>query len=348
MKTSLRLAVSAFALTFNFACGAIEDDASQVSGTGTCQIIPNCKQTLPSLGRAPGFDSFFKKVLYSGYAHHRARDILTVPGADPVLHAKFTYGPIDKDLKGEKVDVYLSSACTSPLKKIGTVVTSQDDVNPTTENVRDSGGRIFTKLSQLGVRNLPVGRHRILFVVQADQTMTEAYVNVVEPSSKVVVSDIDGTLTSSELAAATEIIGIQPSAHPAAADALMALRKRGYQIFYLTARPEWLMPQTREWLKAKGFPPGTIHTTDSKIGAQGDAAKQYKINEIALLRKQTGIVPSFAFGNKPSDVDAFSQSGIPAQSSYYYKLDGDAQGGVNHADYAKLAAGFAKLPVACK
>ncbi|RYZ89439.1 MAG: phosphatidylinositol transfer protein [Proteobacteria bacterium] len=343
MKRNLLLAVFVFTVTFQMACGPVSQSPSEVAGSvNGCNVAPFTDTTLPRLPKPVGFELTFDSPFYRGGAIHRARDVIALKSHDAILHAKFAYKFLDKDMKGVPVDVYLSQGCRSTFKKIGTVVTSRDDENGTVENVRDSGGRIFAKLSSFGVKNLPVGRHRLLYVVPADNSFTESFIDVVDAQTKYVVSDIDGTLTSSEMAAAVHLLNLSPSAHPGAAQALGALAKNGYKIFYLTARPEWLMPATRQWLSDKNFPAGTIHTTDSKVGAQGEAAKNYKINEISLFTDQTGIVPSYAFGNKPSDVEAFGKSGIPAFNSYYYKLGSDAQGGVIHSDYTKLIASFNK------
>ncbi|RYZ50530.1 MAG: hypothetical protein EOP07_22805 [Proteobacteria bacterium] len=217
MKTHKMLA-AALLMTFTVACGS-PDESFLASTSSSCQLAPNCKQDLPKLPKAKGFSTVYKKTISKlGNPHHRALDVMAVSGTDVRIHAKFTYGLFDNDLKEEPVDIYLSSNCTSALKKIATVKTSTDDQNQTVDNVKDSGGRIFSKLSELGIKNLPMGRHRIVFVVPADNSTTEMYVNVISPNSDVVLTDIDGTLTTSEMAAAVEIIGIQPPAHEGAAE----------------------------------------------------------------------------------------------------------------------------------
>jgi phosphatidate phosphatase PAH1 len=163
-----------------------------------------------------------------------------------------------------------------------------------------------------------------------------------------VVTDVDGTLTSSELAAVTSVIGLpDPEAHPGAADMLRAFYQRGYYIYYLTARPEWLMQITRDWINARGFPPGVINTTQSKIGANGDGAATFKTGELKLLKAKTDITPSYAFGNKASDVTAFLAAEIQAKNSYYYELDGDLGQGIRHNDYQQLVRTALDAPSAC-
>lgn len=304
--------------------------------TGTCLTAVTCSTSLPTFPAPTGFKDTYKKgISTAGSPSHRARDVLVTEGKPIWILAKFAYSILDADLKEEPIDVYLSEGCTGDWKKITTVKTSKDDQNTAVEGVADSGGRIYLDLGSLGIK-LPVGRHRVILQVPADGSYTEMSITVIPTNQQVVVTDIDGTLTSSELAAATEIIGQQPSSHESAAAMMQAFAKRDYQIFYLTARPEWLMQKTREWLKDKGFPPGTIHTTNSKAGATGDAASKFKMDELSLLKLNTGLVPAFAFGNKPSDAKAFGEQGINPKQSYYYALDGDALGGVIHKDYGAL------------
>lgn len=351
MKSQLLTAVSVLLLSLQIACGPSESTDSETSAL-TCTDAAKNAPAL-KLPKAAGFKNARNYAALVMQDNHRSRDIITLKGKDAYLHAKFAYSLFDKDLKDEPVDIYVSVGCSSAFKKVGTALTSKEPGKTpfSADNVTDSGGRVFIKLSSLGLNNLPVGRHRVRFVVQGDNSKTDSHIDIIDPSQKIVVSDIDGTLTTSEFAAASDAIKVALSLveaqrieklvksakpNPGAADMLKKLKAKGYKIFYLTARPEWLMPSTRGWLAANGFPEGSLHTTDLFQGAQGDAAKNYKIEEIRTLTKQTNIVPSFAFGNKESDVDAFAACGIPAAKSYFFKLEGDTKGGVNHSDYRKL------------
>ena len=58
-------------------------------------------------------------------------------------------------------------------------------------------------------------------------------------------------------------------------------------------------------------------------------------------------MPDYAFGNKESDVAAFTQAGIDPAHCYYFELDGDAQQGVVHQDYRGLVSQFESLPLVC-
>lgn len=316
------------------------------AGDGNCRIALDCVQTLPELPEAVGFSSLYNKGLSKFKPVHRARDVVAVEGAPVILQAKFTYGLTDADLKEEMVDIYLAQGCGADWKKIGSIKTSKENEFPTVEGVEDSGGRIYADLSKFNV-TLPIGRHRVLLVVQGDNSTADMYVDVLPKTAKIVLTDIDGTLTTSEFAAATEIISVHPESHEGVADMMRAFFHRGYHIFYLTARPEWLMSNTRDWINIRGLPPGTIHTSPFTTGAQGDAAAEFKNNELKFLKENTGIVPSYAFGNKPSDVKAFGSAGIEPKNSYYFNLGEDAGGGTDHSSYRGLVPVAQAAPSVC-
>lgn len=334
-------------------------NGSANSGSNTvlaasCKIAVDCQQALPDLGVATGFKSkdYAKENQAKASASlkgqvHRGRDAMINEGQDPFLIVKFAYSLTENDIKGEEVDIYLSKGCEAGWSKIGTEVTSVDKTGRTMDGVEDNGGYIMTTASKLGVANLAVGRHRFLFVLKANNSWTELYVEVLPKKNAVIVTDIDGTLTAFEEAAATEIIGIKPEAHVGAADMIRSFYHRGYNIFYLTARPAFLMTATREWLNTRGFPPGTIHTTTLKAGAVGEKAAAFKVNELALLKKNTGVVPAYAFGNKPSDVKAFADSGIDTANSYFYKIEGDTTGAKLNTDYRALVPLAQAAPSLC-
>jgi len=343
----------ALAFVFNTACGRDSQEnslGSAVSATlPACQLSENCSQTLPELPRPQGFGDIYKKLLTKlGKPLHRGRDVIVVSGEPIWIQAKFAYGILDADLHEEPIDIYLSQGCNQRLRKIGQGFTTLDGEHIPVNGVEDTGGRIFVNLANLGINTLPIGRHRVVLVVPGDNTFTELYITVIDPRQQIAVSDIDGTLAQGEAAAVANALGSNPAANPGAAAAIRALAQKGYHIFYLTARSEWLMADTREWLKSHGFPQGTLRTTTSKIGAPGPNAAEFKRNELEVLKYQTGITPSIAVGNKASDVVAFSEAGIPGQGSFYYKLNSDLAGGLSFADYFDLGAAIQTSAKVCR
>jgi hypothetical protein len=293
-----------------------QDGAAETGPDAGCSLPPACDAALPDFGSARGFKNNSSKITAAiGSPRHRGRDLFLLEGADAWVLGKFSYGTLDDDIKGEDVDVYLLRGCGSIWKFVGTFATTEDGDHAEVHGVEDTGGRIFVDLTDEGLAPLELGRHRIVMVVAGDLTYTDQFIEVVSPQTRV--------------------------------DMLWAFAERGYEIFYLTARPEWMAPLSREWLPLRGFPPGVLHTTLSKAGALGSAAVEYKSDELAWLHTHTGIVPSYGFGNKDSDVSAYVGGGIDPSGCYYFELDGDAQGGTIHDDYTQLVSMAEQAPLAC-
>lgn len=293
---------------------------------------------MPDIPEPRGFRSRSSKVTASvGSPRHRGRDLFIREGADAWVLGKFAYGKLDDDLEHEEVDVYLNRGCGEAWERVGTFTTTDDNEHATVHGVTDTGGRIYVNLRDTGVAPLRAGRHRIRMVVGGDASQVEQFIVVLESDARVVVTDIDGTLTSSEWAAVSDVIGLDPAgAHPGSAELMSQFVEQGYHVFYLTARPEWMMALTRQWLALRGFPFGVLHTTLSKSGALGTEAALYKAQELAWLREHTGLLPAFGFGNKSSDVRAYESAGIPPSRCFYFGLKDDAGGGTVHTDYTSL------------
>ncbi|WP_282425428.1 phosphatidylinositol transfer protein [Polyangium sp. 15x6] len=315
--------------------------------SGPCALRPSCDTPFPGQSKRE-FRHHRSGLLNALGARHRGRDLFLLPGAPQWALGKFAYGPSDKDLKDEDIDVYLLRGCGASWEKVGTYRTTEDEgSHPAVLGVADQGGQIFVNLAQvLPDGPLGVGRHRIKLVVAGDATSAELFLEVLPPSARIVVTDIDGTLTEKEEALVGDVLtGNHSQTHPGAVEVMRALSGRGFFMFYLTARPHWLEPRTREWLALRGFPPGIVHTSVTATGRMGGAAASFKSGELGLLKTATGLLPELAFGNMPSDVDAYSSSGIP--KTFYYKLDQDARGGVKHDDYRTLLPSLGELPAVC-
>ena len=169
------------------------------------------------------------------------------------------------------------------------------------------------------------------------------------PGTPFFVSDVDGTLTTSETADFTALLtGALPDANTDAAMLLDLLVAKGYRPMYLTARPEWLVGRTREFLEAEGFPAGVLHTTlGALIGASGEPAARYKTAELAALAAR-GHKPTFVFGNTETDAQAYDSAGVePRQHRLYFRFTDDQHMGRRFEAYTDLLAEFRSLPPAC-
>lgn len=326
---------------------AVSTTSSGQGGSGgaqpSCPDVTHCDAPHPDLGAARDWVHFTNGVTAAaGFANHRGRDMFYNPGDTVWVFAKFAYGLLDDDIQDDDVDVYLNRGCGPDWEALGTVRTTDDGAHATVEGVDDTGGWVYFDATSLG---LGEGRHRFLFVLGGDLSLTETYVDIVAPGTPLVVTDVDGTLTTEEAEEFTALLtGSLPDANPDAAEALTTLADKGYRVFYLTARPELLGARTREFLALHGFPLGLVHTTLTFTGATGASAVTFKTQELADLAAR-GLVPSWAFGNTDSDAEAFFNAGIsPAEQRVMFQFDDPTYGSRRIESYTELLPELAALP----
>jgi phosphatidate phosphatase PAH1 len=328
--------------------GEAQGGNAQGGGLPSCIPMPACDDMPPDPGATEEWNSSLTPVLTTsqGSPRHRGRDLFLNPGDEQWVLAKFAYGPADKDLKGENVDVYLQRDCEGGFELLGRTTTTEENEHATVEGVLDTGGRIYFPIPSNAT--LGVGRHRIHLVVRGDLSTTDVLIDVVPAGTIMFASDVDGTLTTEETEEFTALLsGDLPHANAFAPQVMWALYNKGYRAFYLTARPEWLGDRTRAFLQRRGFPPGLFHTTLNKTGALGGAAVGYKTGELAWLSNK-GMSPAWAFGNTDSDGEAYDNAGImPLDQRIFYQFD-DPFGGRRIDDYADLLSEIEALPPVCE
>ncbi|MCX4241029.1 LNS2 domain-containing protein [Paraliomyxa miuraensis] len=327
-------------------------DATTDATTGPppmCEPVPSCDAVPPPTGPLREWEHFESTlVTASGSERHRGRDMFYNPGDTHWAMAKFAYGPTDWDLSGEQVDLYLLRNCLgteeADWEPLGPAFTTFDGDHPTVEGVEDSGGWVFFQIPMA----LPLGRHRVHFVVRGDASRADAYIEVVEPGTPIILSDIDGTLTTDEWERLVDFLQDNiPDINPGAPEALHALVDKGYRPMYLTARPEFLGNRTYDFVEQRGLPPGIIHTTLSTTGALGSEAVTYKTGELQALAAR-GLVPAWVFGNTDSDATAYDNAGImPLDHRIFFQFD-DPFGGRRIESYQDLVPEFEALDPVCE
>ncbi len=317
------------------------------SATGTCIADLACNAAPPDPGPVREWvHNLISPAIAAFEPRHRGRDLFLNPGDQVWAIAKFAYGLNDKDLTDEDVDVYLARDCGDAWQKLGTVRTTDDGNEPPIEGVANTGGWVFFPVpAALG---LGEGRHRFRFVMGGDLTATESFVEIVKPGTPVIVSDIDGTLTTSEFEEFTDLLtGDLPEVNEGAPALVNAWAARGYRRFYLTARPEWLMQRTRDFLRERGFPPGVVHTSLDFDGALGGAATTFKSEELARLVGK-GLAPAFAVGNTETDAAAYANAAIqPLESRLFFQFTDTVFGGRRFESYTDLLGEAEALPDLC-
>ncbi len=249
----------------------------------------------PVTGPAEGFASTRKKlVTWLAHADHRGTDLVATTEGDQILRGKLAYGVADKSLAHEAVDLFGCIAGT--WQRLGTAHTNVD-------------GRFAFALR--GADRLPVGLRDLYASVVGDRSGMRFLAYIAPAGSRVLVSDVDGTLTSSESAFIKAVAyGARVRPHPGAAESLRAAAAEGYQIIYLTARGERFTDDTRHWLGTHGFPRGPVRLAPGLFVKPGAATFAYKQR---VLRGLAGFHIAAGVGNRKSDIAAYTAAGVPAE-----------------------------------
>lgn len=332
----MSLLILSAALTL-VACGQANDPSklqSEATFAPTCGVTPVCDAT-PAIGKKTGFLSARPK----GSAYHFGKDFYLNETEDQWVIAKFQYGNylFRSPLVHENVDIQLLRDCGTSWETLGKSLTSAKGEHADVLEIADEGGMLFFKIP--AEKRLGLGRHRIRLVVSGDQSATEVFLEILAQDTQLFVSDVDGTLTTSELIeGVASILGTLPPAHPGAAALFQSLTKKGYRPLYLTARSTNLVQRTRDFVHSKKFPAGVIQTSSAPtFGISGAKAAAYK-SEVLQGLEDRGFRIAYGFGNRAVDAEAFANASLPDASKYFFKFAKytDFGGGVTFDDYRKL------------
>jgi LNS2-like protein (lipin/Ned1/Smp2) len=231
----------------------------------------------------------------TGSPSHTAQDLIVPTGTAPSLRGYFSYGLILKELKQDEVKAWVWD-CSSWVA-LGAAITGDD------------GYATFTAPG-----DLPVGAYDVVFEVTGDASTTAATLWVLPPGTHLVVSDIDGTLTTSDTELFLQILNgdYVPEAYPSAVELTATHAQIGHIVVYLTGRPNPLLGKTREWLSTLGFAPGPLHVTDSFLDALPTDAQVGAYKEAYLTSlSDAGFVLDMAYGNATTDITAYLGAGLP-------------------------------------
>lgn len=249
-------------------------------------------------------------VIASGKPRHGARDRITTPDVSVDLVAKFSYGSIRKDLEGESVSVWIDD-CSGSYRKV-------------TRTTTNGEGRV---LATIEPDTLPTpGRYATYFHVHGDGTSARGELRVLPEGTEVIAFDIDGTLTQGNRELANDIASdlfdpllsgdYVPKPRRDATETTRFYRQQlGYQLVYLTARPYWLGPRTRQWLSNQSVGLGTLRLSPSLADGlpAKDAVGDFKGRYLSRLA-DLGLDIRRAYGNSDTDIYAYEKAGLSTSS----------------------------------
>ncbi len=317
--------------------GQSKEDLEPLSTTrsvASCGVALAC-DAAPPVGTKTGFLTSSP----SGSTFHFGKDFYLNETEDQWVIGKFQYGNflVRSPLVHEEVVIQVLRDCGANWETLGSTMTTAKGEHPEVLSVQDEGGMVFFKIP--AAERLGLGRHRLRLQVSGDQSATELFLEILPEGTTLFVSDVDGTLTTSELIEGfSSIIGATPPAHPGAAQLLTGLAKKGYHPLYLTARATSLIGRTREFIKNKKFPAGIIQTSSASIfGISGDKAVAYKTGVLQGLQDR-GFRLAYGFGNTKVDAGAFANVDIPDSNKFFFKFPkySDYGGGQSFDNYENL------------
>ncbi|MEZ4372177.1 MAG: hypothetical protein R3B07_15200 [Polyangiaceae bacterium] len=179
-------------------------------------------------------------------------------------------------------------------------------------------------------------------ILEGDGSCAAHYSFLLEPGAKVVVTDIDGTMTSSDDELSKQIADgkYDPQENQSASVMMNHWANKGYQVVYLTARPHFFRAETRAWMIEHGFPDGPMITANQLVF--GDSARTYKRTWVNRITTDFGWKVAAAYGNAGSDIDAYEDAMIPKEITFIIGENAGQNGTVAIAnnDYTAHIAEF--------
>jgi phosphatidate phosphatase PAH1 len=201
-------------------------------------------------------------------------------------------------------------------------------------NVRRS---VFATHHDLLRLNLKPGANKIVFSTgttlrgRVDVTAT---IFLWSESAKLVISDVDGTITKSDVMGHIATFFGKDWTHPGLTSLYSKIQRNGYHFVYLTARSLSQVEQTRQFLMnveqdGVKLPLGPVFTAPDKLfsALQQELTKkshEFKIACLAQIRDAfpTHVKPFYAgFGNRIGDVVAYTASEISEHKIFVINKD---------------------------
>jgi phosphatidate phosphatase PAH1 len=262
-------------------------------------------------------------IAKTGSPNHRGIDLIATED-DPrqTIEGKLAYGKLDKDIDKEDAEVF---ACIDNQWRSLGVRRTDDD------------GRLSMTLT--GAARLPPGM-RDMYIAALGDGSGGYFIGYVAPrGTKIVVTDVDGTISWSENSIIKQVIDRDRDVKTRP-NAPQALAKLPYPIVYTTARGDAFIHLTRRWLERHGFPRGVLRLSRGAFAKPGSSAITYKTKTLASL-----TVPIAAgIGNRKSDITAYRNIGLPGKRIFIHlpeyekevKQDIAAGKAIGFVDYLQL------------
>jgi len=249
-----------------------------------------------------------------------ARDLLATPGEEVTLQASLRGGFRLDGVEGVRIQFHL-------------------DERRVDEVTSDGDGNVQTRWTAPA----EPGDYRVRVRVKPDDQPAEEdrqveparlLVSVRKAETPLAVVDLDKTLVASGFA--TVLLGGASAEPMAGSQAVLARLAKTYTIVYLTHRPDFLGPTSKNWLDTHGYPAGPVLT--STLGGLLEGSGTFKTERLNALKKTFANL-KVGIGDKVSDAQAYAALGMTSILIPDVNWsDDDAE------DFEKAAAEIAALP----
>ncbi len=232
-------------------------------------------------------------------SNHRANDVIVLEDKEQILGAKFSYGPLDFALCGEKVDILITNK-NHGAGNSNKVVNSSEWKFYASE-LTDNHGRLKFTLPK--EKRLPLGMYQVKMVVKCDHTFCEFNMTVLPARTEAVVFSIDGSF-----AANISFSGTDPKVRACGVDVARHWQELGYLIIYITARPDIQHYKVTNWLAQHNFPLGMVYFSD---GLSRDPIRQ-KTETLRHIVLDNDLKLQAAYGSA-KDIPMYASLGVSAE-----------------------------------
>jgi hypothetical protein len=273
------------------------DDAAET--TDTLQPQPgiyagHCNAAFAMPAEQPWQHTIASPIISLAAPNHRIRDLILPVGTAGKLRGRFTYGIIDKDLGDEAVELWVQTCPTWVSWGTGTT---------------DADGILWFDVPA----NLPQGDYRVKMVVLGDTTVADGVLAVWPKGVQVIVTDVDGTLTTNDWELFQDVLTSQDAQMwPGADQVMQAWEQKGLRLVYLTGRPQAVNRYSRTWLADHGFPLGPLQLaeTATEVLPTESGVQKFKGDWLTALQQDVAVVPVATYGNATTDAGAYLAAGV--------------------------------------
>jgi len=259
-------------------------------------------------------------VTIQGGPNHRIRDLILPLGGTGKLRGHFTYGTLDSDLGDEMVELWVQT-CPGWVKW-GALAT-------------DSNGIVYFDVPA----SLPAGDYRVKMVLLGDQTVADGVIAAWPAGVQAVVTDIDGTLTTSDWELFQDVIfGASAAMYPDANTAMQQFSKKDYRLVYVTGRPQMVNRYSRIWLADHAFPLGPLFLTEDVAQTLPTATgvQKFKADLLNDLKSAVKVNWIAGFGNATTDIGAYYAAGLPKDKVFIIGSNAGAEGSTPIISYTAM------------